>query len=567
MSPILYAKGTIDTIYDVFCERVRQTPQAIAYRYFAKPEEAWLDITWQTMADYVAERAKLLKDAGAAQGDRCAVLLENSPYWVCADQAALSLNMVTVPLFYNDRAENTAHVLLHSGTRFLIVNTREQWQTLEPHLEEGRLEKVFLADSFEIIWSGEKKQLSINTDDLPENLATIIYTSGTTGKPKGVMLSHANILTNAGAANAVSNIYPEDLFLSFLPLSHAFERTVGYYLPMMTGASVAFARSVLKLQEDLVSIQPTVIVCVPRVFEKINERFNEKLALASTVMKKLVSLAEKVGYQHFQRSQKQLGWGLSELVFPVLDHLVGNKIRASLGGRLRIAVSGGAPLSPSIAKRYLGFGVPIIQGYGLTECSPVVSSNSLENNDPESVGEALNCAELSIAPASGELLVRGPSIMLGYWLQVKETDEVIDAEGWFHTGDIAKIVNKRVYITGRIKDILVLSNGEKVPPTDVEDAILQDPWIDQVMVVGEGKPFLVALIVASAQGQHASKAVLIKRIAKDMHAFPGYEKVKDIVLCPEPWTIEEGLLTPTMKLRRQQVTQKYEAQIKAIYDT
>lgn len=566
MSPILYSEGKINTIYDVFCERVRQTPQALAYRHYVPEEDAWLDITWQSMAERVESRAQTLKVFGAKAGNRCAILLGNSPGWVCADQAVLSLNMVTVPLFYNDRAENIAHVLFHSSARFLIVNTREQWRALEHDLYQSSLEKVILADSFEVIWSNEKQQRAQDTVEIPDNLATIIYTSGTTGKPKGVMLSHANILTNAAAANAVSNIYPEDLFLSFLPLSHAFERTVGYYLPMMTGASVAFSRSVLTLQEDLQTIKPTVIVCVPRVFEKINERFNEKLSNASTVMKKLVTLAEGVGYQHFQRNQKQLGWGLSELAFPLLDHLVGNKIRASLGGRLRIAVSGGAPLSPSIAKRYLGFGVPIIQGYGLTECSPVVSSNSLENNDPESVGETLEHTEVSIDAESGELLVRGPTIMLGYWLQPEETAEVIDTDAWFHTGDIAKITNKRIYITGRIKDILVLSNGEKVPPTDVEDAILQDPWVDQVMVVGEGKPFLVALIVASAQGQGADKADLIKRIASDMHAFPGYEKIKDIVLCSEPWTIEEGLLTPTMKLRRQQIVQKYETKIKKIYD-
>ncbi len=565
ISTIQYQRGSIETIHDLFQERVRQSSDQVAYRHHDADRDTWLDTTWSEMSQRVAACRQSMTEWGAVAGDRCAILAENSPDWVCADQTAFAMGMITVPLFYNDRVENMAHVLIHSQTRFLVINRKEQWELLQPLMQDSYLDMVILAESFELIWAREGKAKRATTD-LPDDLATIIYTSGTTGFPKGVMLTHKNIIGNAEGCNAVSRVLPQDLLLSFLPLSHAFERTVGYYLPMMTGSTVAFARSVLTLQEDLLTIQPSIIITVPRMFEKVDARFSEKLSKASPVMRGLVALAEKVGYAHFERQQGRAGWGLGELLYPLLDKLVGKKVRNSLGGRLRLAVSGGAPLASSIAKRYLAFGIPILQGYGLTECSPVVCSNTLESNDPTSVGHVLIKTEVRTDEESGELLVKGPGIMLGYWQQPEETAEVIDEGGWFHTGDIARIQDNKIYITGRIKDIIVLSNGENLPPTDVEEAIAKDPWIDQVMVVGEGRPYLIALIVPSLLGEHAGKRVLLGRISKDMHAFPGYEKVKDIIICTEPWTVEDGQLTPTMKLRRQHILEQFSDEIQRIYD-
>ncbi|MDX8388120.1 MAG: long-chain fatty acid--CoA ligase [Ghiorsea sp.] len=555
----------ITTLYSLFTERVRRTPLTTAYRSYETKTDSWVDMTWLEVNEKVAQRAHLFNEYGGIEGDRCAILSENSPGWVSTDLACFAQKLITVPLFYNDRPENIAHVILDSGATFLVVSDVVVWNALEPLIEDTQLKKVIAMDTFEVIWSRDTdsspKQMS-----LPDNLATIIYTSGTTGSPKGVMLTHENILSNARGANDVSTVYPDDLFLSFLPLSHAFERTVGYYLPMMMGATVAFARSILTLQEDLLSIKPTMIITVPRMFEKVNARFSEKLLAAPAFKRGLVAMAEAVGYQHFEREQNRDCWRIKSVLYPLLDHMIGKKVRASLGGRLRVAVSGGAPLSTSIAKRFLGLGVPIIQGYGLTECSPVVCSNRLDSNDPASVGHALLNTEVMVDSESGELLVRGTGIMLGYWQEPEATSAAIDTNGWFHTGDIAKIVNDRIYITGRIKDILVLSNGEKLPPTELEDAISQDLWVDQVMVVGEGKPFLVALVVLSELGSGVTKEALLKRIAKDLHAFPGYEKIYDIIICSEPWTVEEGLLTPTMKLRRAQILIKYQEQVQEIYD-
>jgi len=565
LEPILYRKSEVETLHTLFCERVRRTPDAIAYRKYDVDDEVWLEISWQAMSGRVTQCADTLKSLGAFARDRVAILLENSPNWVVAEQSSLSLNLITVPLFYNDREENMAYVIHDSNARFLFVGRQEQWDKLQPVLPDCALEAVILMNPFSVIWKKEAEHKDLGNQFIPASLATIVYTSGTTGNPKGVMLSHASILENASAAYAVSNIYPSDIFMSFLPLSHAFERTVGFYLPMLSGATVAFARSILTLQEDLLTIKPTAIVTVPRMFEKINERLEEKLSQASAFKQGLVKLAEKVGYRHFQIQQKQKSWHINQLLYPLLDYMVGSKVRASLGGNLRVAVSGGAPLSTSIGRRYLGFGVPIIQGYGLTECSPVVSSNHLDRNDPASVGAPLLHTDVKIAEADGELLIKGPGLMLGYWQQPEATHEAIDAEGWLHSGDLAKIVDGQVYITGRLKDILVLSNGEKVPPTDIEDAILQDNWVDQVMVIGEGRPFLVALIVPSKQGLNADKEAFIERLAKDMCAFPGYEKIKDLVVCDKPWTVEQGLLTPTLKLRRQHILAEYADEIDAVY--
>jgi long-chain acyl-CoA synthetase len=566
LEPILYRKSEVETLHALFRERVRRTPDAIAYRRYDTEGETWLDTSWQAMAEHVAKCANMLKELGALPRDRAAILLENSPNWVVADQSALSLNMVTVPLFYNDREENMAYVIKDSSARFLFVGSEEQWGALKPAIHDCALEAVILMNPLSVLWKKDGEHKDLGNQHIPASLATIIYTSGTTGNPKGVMLSHASILENASASYVASNIYPSDTFLSFLPLSHAFERTVGYYLPMLAGAKVAFARSILTLQEDLVSIKPTTIITVPRMFEKINERLEDKLSQASPFKQGLVKFAEKVGFRHFQIQQKQKCWHINQLLYPLLDKMVGSKVRASLGGRLRVAVSGGAPLSTAIGRRYLGFGVPIIQGYGLTECAPVVASNRLDKNDPSCVGAALIHTDVKVAEGDGELLIKGPGLMLGYWQQPEATKEAIDEEGWFHSGDLAKIVDEQVYITGRIKDILVLSNGEKVPPTDIEDAILQDTWVDQVIVIGEGRAFLVALIVPSKQGLHADKDVFIQRLSKDMHAFPGYEKIKDIIVCDEPWTIEQGLLTPTMKLRRKHILDKYADDVEGAYD-
>ena len=563
----------IETLHQLFLDRVENTPDRVAYQFHSRKQGLWVDLRWRQIAGRVELWKQQLSEVGVDRGERLAILLENSPDWIGVDQAALSLGMVTVPLFFNDRAENMAYVITHSGAKILILREMAQWGALQPLVAASALERVILISSdwessveLRTIWQRAHAVQAESQPTPPNDLATIIYTSGTTGNPKGVMLSHGNILENSRGALSVAEIFPGDTFLSFLPLSHALERTVGCYLPMMAGATVAFARSAFTVQQDLQDIQPTVLITVPRLFEKVNERLEKKLADASGLMRWLVRMAERAGITHFLIQQGRARWGVAQLLYPLLDLVIGRKVRAALGGRLRIVVSGGAPLISSIADRFLGFGIPILQGYGLTECGPVVSSNHPEANYPDSVGEVLPKTELKIKEDGGELLVRGPGIMLGYWGQPEETDKVIDSGKWLHTGDVAEVRDNHLYITGRIKDILVLSNGEKISPADIEIAILQDPYIDQVIIAGEGRPFLSALVVVNEQGRAVTKQELSMRISSRMASFPGYAKVKRLIILNESWTIEQGLVTPTMKLRRERILEYYQENLDELYN-
>jgi long-chain acyl-CoA synthetase len=417
----------------------------------------------------------------------------------------------------------------------------------------------------------------------PHALASIIYTSGTTGRPKGVMLSHHNMLSVAHAGLTVVDCYQEDIFLSFLPLSHTLERTAGYYLPMMAGATVVYARSVAQLADDLLIVRPTAMIVVPRIFERIYGRIKVQLEERPVVARWLFGRAISVGWKRFLRQQGRGGWRPSLLSWPLLDRLVAGKIISRLGGRLRIAISGGAPLAPEIARAFISLGLPIVQGYGLTETSPVVSVNPLEDNEPQSVGLPLRGIDVKIGE-NEELLVKSPGVMLGYWNNHAATARMIDSDGWLHTGDQAKIENGHIYITGRLKDILVLSNGEKVPPLDMELAILLDPLFEQVMVVGEGRPHLSALVVLNADfwpglaqdcgldpldpgalSNPKLTSAVLARIKAAIHDFPGYAKIRKVALLLEPWTVDNGLLTPTLKAKRPKILERYAEQIDSIY--
>jgi long-chain acyl-CoA synthetase len=413
-------------------------------------------------------------------------------------------------------------------------------------------------------------------------LATIVYTSGTTGPPKGVMLSHQNILANSYAGLQCMDVYPDDSFLSFLPLSHMLERTAGYYMPMMAGAMVSFARSIPELAEDLVTQKPTILVSVPRIFEKIHNTITSGLQTRPAPVRKLFSAAVKTGWHNFLHQQGRTDWGADLLLQPLYDLAVGRKVRERFGGRLRIIISGGAPLGIEIAKMFIGLGLPIYQGYGLTETSPVISVNRHDDNRPEGVGRPLEGLEVKIGEHE-ELLVCGHCVMQGYWRNEAATAAAIDQDGWLHTGDKAIIEDGRIRITGRIKEIIVLSNGEKVAPTDMEMAIAMDPLFEHCLVIGEGRPFLSMLAVlnrglfeelaielaiapdSSSLDNPQLREVILKKIETLLAGFPGFVYIRDIALSLQPWTVEEGLLTPTLKLKRAAIERQMASEIQRIY--
>ncbi len=585
---------TAFTLDGLFRERVRRSPEAPAY--LRHDGSAWVTVTWAETAVEVERWRAALAAEGLTRGARVALMLRNRLEWVLLDQAALAQGLVVVPLYLEDRPENAAYILEDAGAELLLVEDAEQWLAIGESLGPGGYLKRVVTLERPASDPGDPRLLplaawldrgaALTPEPVPHDadaLATLVYTSGTTGRPKGVMLSHANLLANAAAGLGAAPVYPEDRLLSFLPLSHTLERTVGYYLPMMAGASVAHARSIPQLAEDLRTVKPTLIIAVPRVFEKVHERVTEQLEEKPAATQLLFRQALETGWRHFLWRQGRGEWHPDLLAWPLLDHMVGRKVRARLGGRLRLAVCGGAALPPPVSRFFLALDVPVVQGYGLTEASPVVSVNRLEANRPETVGPPLPGLEVRIGEHE-ELLVRGPSVMQGYWQRPQESAEVLDPEGWLHTGDTAALEGEHLRITGRLKEIIVLDNGEKVPPGDLELALAEEPLFGQLMVVGEGRPWL-ALVAVVAPGPWAHLAdehdfdpadpvaltrtsivtEALRRADACLHRFPGYARINGVVLSIEPWTVENGLLTPTMKLRRTAVERRFAGALGALY--
>ncbi len=588
------------TLAGLFSERVRRSPQRVAYRDFDPSGGKWRDRTWQQMAQEVARWQAALAGEGLVAGDRVAVMAKNCPEWVMLDQAALGLGLVMVPLYTADRAENAAYVLRDAGVRLLLLEDLVQWQTFSEVRDQvnGLLRVVTInpfADDANQTADGLVRALpdwlpqTRETGEVrhvcaPHDLATIIYTSGTSGRPKGVMLSHHNMLSNAHSCLQVVRIEHNDLLLSFLPLSHTFERTAGYYLPMMAGATVAHARSIQQLQEDLLIIRPTLLVSVPRIYERVYIGVRAKLAEGPALNRQLFNLAVDVGYSRFEHQQGRGPWQASHLLWPLLDKLVARKVMSKLGGRLRMAMSGGAALSTDVSRVFIGLGLPILQGYGMTESSPVVCTNTFENNLPSSVGPPIPGVSVRLGEHNA-LLIHGPNVMLGYWHNPEATQAVLTADGWLNSGDIARIDEQgRVTITGRLKEIIVMSNGEKVPPADMEAAILRDHLFEQVMLVGDGRSYLSALVVLNPRNWESvavqynldpdlhhilqdpkAEEIVLEKIAQQIREFPGYARVRRVALLAEPWTVENDMLTPTLKLRRGQMLERYQAEVEKLY--
>ncbi|MBU1193119.1 MAG: long-chain fatty acid--CoA ligase [Gammaproteobacteria bacterium] len=582
------------TLAGLFQERLRRSPSSPAYRYFDKQTEQWCEINWRDMGVLVARWRAALANEGFSAGDRVAIQLRNCKEWVCFDLAAQYLGLVVVPLYTEDRPDNVAYILDDARCRLLLVQSATQWRRLASAVDSVEcLIRVLLLEGDDEVedlrlrtvdaWLPHMALLTSPLPTDPHALATIVYTSGTTGRSKGVMLSHHNLLSVAHAGLTMVDVYQEDLFLSFLPMSHTLERAGSYYLPMLAGSCVAFSRSIAQLAEDLQIVRPTVLIAVPRIFERVYGRIHEQMLQASWFRRALFNLAVQVGWQVFEREQGRGHWSPLLSLWPLLRKAVAQRVLDKLGGHLRITVSGGAALPFPVARLFIGLGVPLLQGYGLTETSPVLSINLIQDNDPASVGVALRGTELRIGE-NAELLARGPGVMLGYWNNHAATAQMIDAEGWLHTGDQARIENGHIYITGRIKDILVLSNGEKVPPGDMESALCLDPLVDQALVVGEGRAFLSALLVLNAEhwfgaakefgldpyqpeslNDERLKTKVIKSLHHQLRDFPGYAKIRRVALFLEPWSVENGLQTPTLKIKRAAVLERFADDVERLY--
>ncbi len=591
MSPLIRAED-VQTLPGLFREVVSRSPEARAYMTYDADAQTWREITWRAMAARADRFRAAMEALGLEFGDRVALLIPNGIDWVCFDMAALRLGLVVVPLFSYDSPSNHAFILRDSGARLVLVDTTERWQAIadldEPLTD---IEQVWVRDGSSAPLAHPLKQLADllpepavpSTEILvrPDDLATLIYTSGTTGRPKGVRLSHAAMLWNAYGVAKFITPRSDDVFLSVLPLAHAFERTVGYYLPMLAGATVAYARSVELLREDFSTVRPTAFVSVPRLYERIHAAIRDPAA-HGWIVRRLVDIAARVGWQHFEWKQGRASRPsvFIQIARIVLNQLLTKRVLGVFGGRLRVAASGGAALPRDVSQFLIGLGLPLVEGYGLTEAAPVVTATALTDNFPGSVGRPLEGCEIRLSD-EGELLVRSPGLMQGYWNDPQRTAAAFDANGFLKTGDIAEIRDGRVFIRGRLKQIIVLSTGENINPEPIEAAIQRDPLVQHACVIGDGKPFAIAVMVLhqgpwqrlaedlnvdpSVPNLPVVKAELMKRISSRLEDFPKPAQIGGIHLVLDSWTVQNGRLTPTLKVKRRAIEADYLGEIRALY--
>ena len=569
--------------------RARQIPQTVALRQYDRKEKAWKDVTYASLDKQITAWRRALEALHLERGARVAILLNNSVDAVLADQAVLANGLIPVPLHAIDTPGSSAFILIDSQSSALITNKADRWGLIEKtNVPMPDLKHVILTEETGINEKDEHRQIlskdiwlasGKDIQELPEgpkseDLAAIVYTSGTTGRPKGVMLTHHNVVENVIATliHIAPAPKPGYIFLSFLPLSHTFERTAGYYLALGMGCTITYNRSIMLLAEDLRTVKPDVLISVPRIYEKIYARINEQLGKKPAIARWLFNCAVNVGWRKFCAENKlpvpKSPWQFADsFTGPILKKLVADKVLEQFGGNLKVAIAGGAALNGKVARVFGGLGLAPIQGYGMTEASPIIAGNSLTLNQPDTVGKLFSNLQMRLAPETHEIQIRGSSIMKGYWKRPEDTARVLDSEGWLSTGDVGEINETGLLrIKGRIKEIIVTSTGEKVPPVDLELALETDPLFSQAYVVGENKPFISAVTVLNPEewkklaaelkvsASEASlkltsvRTAILKRVKAAAADFPHYALPRKVLLTLKPWTIENGLLTPTLKL-------------------
>lgn len=600
------ALDVLTTLPELLTHHLTVRPDDVAYKVYDNASKSWKDLTFKNVYDQVhAWRHAFAARSELVRGDRVAMLLPNCPEAVFFDLSALSNTLVPVPLHAIDTPKSSAFILNDSGAKVLVTNKLLKWKQIREAAETPEIRLVVITDDKDCddleapipVMTKETFLKLGETSQLPKeapkatDLAALVYTSGTTGNPKGVMLTHRNVISNI--QGVLKNLQPSghETFLSFLPLSHTFERTTSYYLALGLGYTTAFNRSIANLQADFREIRPTVLMSVPRVYEMIYAKLQDGLAKKSKFVRYLFDWAVEVGWRRFCRENglpvesSSRAW-LDPFVAGFLDKKVGSQLRAVFGDRIHLYISGGAALSPAVARTFFALGVPIYQGYGMTETSPIISVNKVGHNHPNTVGPALPNIEVRLGEGD-ELQVRGPTVMKGYWNREEATKAIFTEDGWLRTGDVCTIYpDGNIRITGRIKEIIVTSTGEKVPPADLESAITSDRLFSQCMVVGDDRPFIAAVAVVnpdefktvcgelgldptkpeSLQDPAFRKAAL-KRIKTSTAGFPNCGVPRQVHCTLDAWTIDNGLLTPTLKMKRNLIRQRYTAEINALYDT
>lgn len=602
----------VQTIAELFYESLKfDLPDALA----SKVDGAYKPISHKELQAKV-ERLCLAMDArGLRKGDRVGILCDNRPAWAITDFACALLGLVSVPIYHTLTAEQTSYILQHSGSRWILTSCGAQFNKIKASADRlPELETVVVLDGVPpephglncLPWDTLMAEGAALDARRPEvrawaaqratsDLLTLIYTSGTTGDPKGAMLTQGNLASNIEAVVevAIVALRPErgDRCLSVLPLSHIFERTAGHYTMFHLGIGIYYAESLISLPQNLLEVQPAVLMAVPRIFEKIYAKVRDALTSGGLAQRMVFSWARStchrvVRYLYFD---KQPG-GLTNLAWRLADRILLSKVRAKTGGRLRFCVTGGAGINPTIMEFFWAMGVPIYEGYGLTETSPILTLNKIGRVRPGYVGHPIlktwnGRPFLKLAP-DGEILCQGPNVMQGYWKDEAATREVFDEEGYFCTGDVGEIDRQgRVKITDRKKEIIVTNGGKNVAPQPIENALRDDPYIEQAIVVGDHRNHLAALIVphfpalrdwcqrkqlpfkddAEMLANPKVYAKIMTRVNHTNSHLPAYERVRKIALLDKELTPESGLLTPSLKLKRRVVNEAFKDVIEGLY--
>ena len=560
-------------------------------------------ISHDTLLERIRRTAFGLEELGVRAGDRVAILSENCPEWAITDYACLTLGATDVPIYPNLPSDQICYILRDSGAVAIFVSTPEQAAKVAAvRAECSALRRVItFADSpagadmtlAALETSGaqvdndarrtafEARALAVR----PEDVATIIYTSGTTGEPKGVMLTHDNIYSNVMVGKAAIPFAGNDTCLSFLPLSHIFERQGGHYMMLATGTSIAYAESVDTVPLNMTEVRPTLVLSVPRLYEKMYARVLENAVSGGAMKRRIFFWARRVADRWADvRLAGGTPQGALALQYKIAQRLVFSKLQARTGGRLRYFVSGGAPLAPEINKFFYAAGLVILEGYGLTETSPVISVNTPANFRIGTVGKPVAGTEVTIA-SDGEILARGPQIMKGYFNKPAATAEVIDADGWFHTGDIGELRDGFIAITDRKKDIIVTANGKNIAPQPIENRVKTSTFVSQAVMIGDKRKFPIMLVVpnwdslekwareqsipysdrATLMAFPAVKAKMDQEVQAKVAGLARFEVPKKIGLLEHDFSIERGELTPTLKVKRRIVDKSYKSLIDSLY--
>lgn len=571
-----------------------------------KKGEKYVGVSYTALRRNVETLARGLSVLGVKRGDHIALISENRPEWIISDMAMLSLGAVNVPLYTILTPKQIEFILEDAKVSFVIVSNQLQLNKVTA-VSRGvkSLKKIIVMNEQEDsetegvltyaklmnlgIKAGAEHREAVERERErigPDDLLTIIYTSGTTGTPKGVMLTHKNLVSNIHASAACIPISADSVFLSFLPFCHSFERMAGYYTAMSCGATIAFAESIETVPQNFLEIRPTCVTAVPRFFERMHTRLQKQVASQPVFQRRIFEWAVGIGKEYVQaRKQNSSSWMLG-LKRELAELLVFRKIKHRLGGRIEYFFSGGAALSRELGEFFEALGILVIEGYGLTESSPVISVNRIDNYRYGTVGHPIPGVDVKIA-ADGEILARGPNVMKGYWNNPQATAEAIDDGGWLHTGDIGRFdVDGFLVITDRKKHLFVSSGGKNIAPQPIESLFLQSEYIDQIVLIGDMRMFCSALVVPhfDAIREYAARHNIprssneelvrsveiyrlfqeeINRFQKDLAQF---ERVRKFTLLSQPLTIDNGEVTPTLKIRRGVVEEKFRQQIEKMYE-